>query len=146
MTEENLDPMAEDREGTTRGPRQDEALKKETEPLERGAHESRAEEWHEPEPPGEDQPRESVAPEGTLPRGTPPGMDQQDVMDRSELARWLQPSVFPADRDRLLDSAAQTNAPDQIRELLQRLPAGRSYENVQDLWRSLGRGTEAHRT
>jgi len=74
--------------------------------------------------------------------GTPPGMEPEDVEGRSELARWVQPSVFPADRQALLDSAAETGAPDHVTALLGKLPDGRPFENVQDVWRTLGGGTE----
>lgn len=127
---------------TKHGPRQDEALKKDTESIERSGREARAEEWHEVEPPGEDQPEVSMIPEGHGPGGTPPGMEAEDVEGRSELARWLQRSAFPADQELLLASAAETAAPDSIIALLDRLPAGRTFQNVQDVWRALGGGTE----
>ena len=92
---------------------------------------------------GEQGPRADEAASGEgLVGGTPPGMDRKDVVGRSELARRLQPSVFPATRKQLLESAEETNAPDVIRSLLARLPEDQSYENVQDVWRALGGGTE----
>jgi len=140
--------MSMDRGSSQQGSRADEELRHETEAIERGGHDARAEEGREPEPPGEDQPRISRVPGGRRPGCPPPGMNAGDVAGRSELARSLQPSVFPADRDDLLESAAQTGAADVVVTLLERLPAGTAYRNVQDVWRALGGGTEDvdHRT
>jgi Protein of unknown function (DUF2795) len=124
------------------GPRQDDALKKQTQNLEHSGHESHAQEWREAEPAGEDQPGTDLSPEAGLVGGTAAGMDQRDVTERAELARWLQPSVFPATAERLLGSAADTNAPDHIVHMLNGLPPHESYQNMQDLWRALGGGTE----
>jgi hypothetical protein len=124
------------------GPRQDEALKKLTQDLEHSGHASHAQEWKEAEPSGEDQPGVNTSPEESLVGGTAVGMDQRDVNERGELARWLQPSVFPATAERLIASAAETHAPDHITRLLESLPAEERYENLQDLWRALGGGTE----
>jgi Protein of unknown function (DUF2795) len=74
--------------------------------------------------------------------GTTEGMDSRDVTKRAELARWLQPSVFPASAERLIQSANETQAPDRILRMLKGLPRQQSYRNVQDLWRALGGGTE----
>lgn len=134
--------MTEHRDSTKHGPLLDEALKHETEPLEHGG-DSRAEEWRRPEEDRDDAERPTVpANDPHATGGTPPGMDAADVRGRSEMARWLQPSAFPADRDRLLQSAEETSAPDWVREAIQGLPDGESYQNMQDLWRALGGGTE----
>ena len=124
------------------GPRQDDALKKQTRDREEGGTESHDQEGKEAEPAGEDQPGASLSPEEGIGGGTAVGMDQQDVTQRAELARSLQPSVFPATAQRLVDSAAETHAPDHILRMLKSLPAQERYENVQDLWRALGGGTE----
>ena len=124
------------------GPRQDDALKKQTRGLEHGTHESHAQEWKEAEPSGEDQPRVDLSPDEEIVGGTAAGMGQRDVVDRSELARFLQPSVFPATAERLTASAAETNAPDHVMRMLRSLPPEERYDNVQDLWRALGGGTE----
>jgi hypothetical protein len=136
------------RDSSKHGPRLDEAMKSETESITRSGRESRAEEWNEAEPAAEDQPAVSLIPGGRPAGGTPPGMDADDVAGRSELARWLQPSVYPADRERLLQSAVETQAPDAVTSLLAKLPSDVSYQNVQEVWRALGGGTEdvSHRT
>jgi hypothetical protein len=124
------------------GPRQDDALKEQTRDLERSGRESHVEEWKEAEPAGEDQPSADLSPEDDLVGGTAVGMDQQDVSGRAELARWLQPSVFPATAERLVASAAETHAPDHVLRMLKSLPPQERYQNVQDVWQALGGGTE----
>jgi Protein of unknown function (DUF2795) len=49
----------------------------------------------------------------------------------------------PADREALLADAGN-QAPVHVLERLQALPAGRTFENVQDVWRALG-GAVEHR-
>ncbi len=107
---------------------------------EQQAHETQG---REPEPAGEDQPTgdETL---GDLP-GTPPGMDGDDVELRSEIARFLQPSRFPASRDDLVDAATQHQATDRVLGLLQRLPDV-EFTNVEEIAKALGIGTEQHRT
>jgi anti-anti-sigma factor len=79
--------------------------------------------------------------EGTA-GGTAVGMNQRDVAERAELATSLQPSVFPATAERLVASATETQAPGHILRLLKSLPPQETYQNLQDLWRALGGGTE----
>jgi hypothetical protein len=135
--------MSENRQSTQHGALRDDILKKETEPLERSGTASRVDEWREPEPVREEDERPTDVPDTDIHRagGTPAGMDAGDVRGRSELARWLQPSAFPADRERLLASAQDTRAPDWVSELLGKLPDG-AFQNVQDVWRAVGGGTE----
>ncbi|NUR59562.1 MAG: DUF2795 domain-containing protein [Catenulispora sp.] len=134
--------MTEHRTSTKHSPLRDDILKHETEPLAHGG-DSRAERWRQLEE-ERDEPERPTAPPPTDSHagGTPPGMDAADVRGRSELARWLQPSAFPADRGRLLRSTRDTNAPDWAVEAIGGLPAGRRFENVQDVWQALGGGVE----
>jgi Protein of unknown function (DUF2795) len=118
----------------------DEQMARETSGLVQGGHSPRAGEWHEPEPSAEGQPEATVAPEGA--GGAPPGMDAADVAGRSRLARYLSPSAFPGDRDRLIANAIGNRAPDDVLDDLRVLPEGRSFVNVTEVWSALGRGTE----
>jgi Protein of unknown function (DUF2795) len=127
------------------GPRRDEALAGEVEGLVRAGRTTRAEEWRDPEPPGEDQPDVDLAPDGTLVGGTPAGMTPADVEGRSELAAYLGKEVYPADRETLLATALRDGAPSSVLARLQNLPAGREFHNVQEVWTALGGGTEEHR-
>lgn len=77
--------------------------------------------------------------------GVPPGMTPRDVDVRSELARHLEPSSFPANRGGLLQALGRHQAGDGLVDLVRRLPDHEKYRNVQDVMRSLGYGVEAHR-
>jgi hypothetical protein len=108
-------------------PRVDEQLEQETDSLQRGAPvSSRAEEFREQEGAGEDQ-RDADA---------RPTVEPAEA--RAELARHLQPSIFPADRTRLLESAGEMNAPDDIVSLLDELPDDLTFNDVQAVWQALG--------
>ena len=121
-------------------PRVDEELEHETRSLRQGAPiESRVEEFREQEGPGEDQP--TPATRVTEATGS---LDLDDAEARSDLARYLDPSGFPADRDGLVANAEANNAPAPVLERLQALPAGRTYEGMPDVWGALG-GAAEHR-
>ena len=124
-------------------PRVDEELDHETRSLQQGAPvESRVEEHREQEGPGEDQPTPDARLAGG--RATAASLDLDDAETRADIARFLAPSTFPADRDALLADAQRNQAPAEVLERLQALPAARTYENVQDVWGALG-GTVEHR-
>jgi len=127
-------------------PRLDEQMSHETEGLVRGGHTNRAEEWRDPEPPGEDQPEPDRAPNSTLVGGTPPGMDADDVEGRAQLAGYLGKEIYPAVRDILLDRVIDMNAPDAVIDLVKRLPSGREYANVNEVWEAVGGNVETRRT
>lgn len=136
--------MTEQSGGST-GQGQDDRLAHETSGHVQGGRSSRAQEWREPEPAGDDQPtgdRQTV-PEDR--RGTPDGMTSRDVDERSDIARFLGTSAFPGDRDSLLETARGNGATDQVLSDLSALPAGQQFENVQAVARSIGLGTEQHR-
>lgn len=128
------------------GPMLDEAMKHETESIVRSTRESHVEEWREAEPSGEDEPDVTPLLTGGVEPGTPDGMTPEDVELRAEVARFLRPSVFPAVRTVLVQTAVDEDAPARIVELLNRLADGREYVNMQDVWASIGGGTEAHRS
>jgi len=125
------------------GFRVDDAMAAETEPLERGAPlESRVQEWREAEPAGEDQPVPDAVLSGDA-RETPAiGHDEAEL--RSELAKRLRTSAFPANRQTLEQVATEEQAPGHILDLLRRLPDGQTFENTADIWRALG-GTVENR-
>ena len=77
--------------------------------------------------------------------GTPAGTSPADVDRRSAIAEALGKEVWPADRDALVARAQESNATDRVLGDLRRLPAGQQFENVQDVARALGLGTEQQR-
>ena len=77
--------------------------------------------------------------------GTPSGTDPADLERRSALAEALGKEVWPADRSGLVAKAEEGNAPDGVIAQLRRLPEGQQFENVQDVARALGLGTEQER-
>lgn len=116
--------MAMQRDSDKHGPRVDEDLKREIAGMSQGDPvDPRVEEWRETEPPGDDQP-ESV-----------PGGEAEA---RSELARCLRPSVFPARRDALVAESRETHAPDRVTDLLTALPGDVEFANVARVWEALG--------
>ncbi|MGH3715262.1 MAG: DUF2795 domain-containing protein [Micromonosporaceae bacterium] len=134
--------MPIERGSTTHGPNLDEQMKHEVQGRVQGQESPRAEEWHEPEPAGEDQPEPDRLPDGHTAPGTPAGMTSEDVEGRSELARYLPHQTFPAERERLLTVATEHQAPDDVLGQLRELPADDTYQNVTQVWAALGHGTE----
>jgi hypothetical protein len=122
-----------ERRSTKHGPRLDDELKKEVQSLSRGAPvEARRDEYREQEGAADDE-REPSA------RTAPPAelaLDQPDA--RSELSRHLRASVFPADRGQLLVEAHENDAPDAVLTALERLPEGRQFATVYEIWEALG--------
>lgn len=127
--------------GTKHGFRIDDAMSGETESLTRGAPvESRVEEWREAEPSGDDQPVPDAVLNGDARES--PGLGHDEIELRSELAKRLRKSAFPADREVLYGVAAEERAPGPILDLIRRLPDGRTFENTQDVWQALGGSVE----
>ena len=122
-------------------PRVDEELEHETRSLEQGAPvESRVEEHREQEGPGDDQP----TPSALLTGGRTGSLDLDDAEARADIARFIDPSTFPTDREGLRGNAEANHAPDAVLERLQALPGGRTYQGMPDVWAALG-GTVEHR-
>jgi Protein of unknown function (DUF2795) len=76
---------------------------------------------------------------------TAPGTSTGDVEHRAALAEALGKEVWPADKDVLVAKAQEGNAPDRVLADLRRLPSGQQFDNVQDVARALGIGTEQQR-
>lgn len=125
--------------------RRDDELKHETEGLIRSGHSTHAEEWKDPEPPGEDQPDADFAPNATLHGGTPNGMAPDDVEGRSELARYLGKDCYPMVREQVIGLVIDNNAPQRVVDLVRRLPSGREFTNVNEIWTAVGGNVESPR-
>ena len=125
-------------------PRLDEGLKHDTRSLVQGASgESRADEGREQEGPADGEP----TPDARL-VGGPRQRDGQFPTDeeleaRTDLARHLEPSIFPADRHALLASAERNHAPEWILDALGGLSGDTSYPNSEAVWEALGGSREA---
>jgi hypothetical protein len=107
---------------------------------------SRTEEWHDPEPSGEDQPDAAEFPEPEMDHrgGAPTGISGVGTERRTRFAAYLSRSLFPADRTRLRAAAVANHAPDDVIALLDRLPEG-EFRNLAEVWAALGGGIEQTR-
>ncbi|HYH24798.1 MAG TPA: DUF2795 domain-containing protein [Blastococcus sp.] len=76
---------------------------------------------------------------------TSPGTNEGDIERRAAIAEALGKEVWPADRDQLIAKAQDATAPDRVLSDLQRLPAVRQFENVQEVAQALVLGTEQQR-
>jgi hypothetical protein len=119
------------------GQRLDEELGREAAGVRTGSSATHAEEDHSAEPSGEDQPDVERAPEGTMGGGASEGLTAEQVEQRSEIARWLDRSHYPAVREVLIGDAIDNHAPDAVIAALKRLPSGREYANTEALWEAL---------
>jgi|tagenome__1003787_1003787.scaffolds.fasta_scaffold20194890_1 hypothetical protein len=127
-----------ERESTKHTPRIDEQLAHDTESLTSGAPvEARVEESREQEPAADGEPVPDALLRGGRDPRPNPGLDHDDVQERSELARFLEPSAFPGDPAALRKAAGAEQAPDWVRALLDRLP-DRTFDNVQQVWEAAG--------
>jgi hypothetical protein len=123
------------------GPLLDEQLDHETRSLRHGAPiESRADDRRLQEDSGDDEPVVDALLTSPVDVG---GLQHDEIEARSELARHLQPSIFPAERSKLVASATALGAAPALVDALAQLP-DRSYENVQAVWAALGGHIESH--
>jgi uncharacterized protein DUF2795 len=123
-----------ERSSDRHGPRLDDDLERLTSSMTHGAPvESRAEEEREQEGPGDDEP----VPDSVVQRADVRGAAGDDFELRSELARHVEPSVFPASRDDVIASARRGHAPVEVLRWLERLPDG-EYMNFEGVWEALG--------
>jgi hypothetical protein len=99
---------------------------------------SRAGEWRDPEAVSDDEPEPSWIPEGQRPDGAPSPLTGEELEARSRLGRAIPRSALPADRHGLLLAAERMNVPPGVRAELERLPSGRIYQTVYEIWEALG--------
>ena len=112
-----------DRGSSKHSPRVDEQMAEEVQGTVRGIAGGRAEDWKMAEPSGEDQPRVGETPEDAF----------------SRFATYIG-RVFPADRDTIARSARENEAPDDVLARIDRLPPGKTFQNVTEVWK--GKTTE----
>lgn len=135
-----------ERGSSKHSPRVDDELEHEVQGMMKAERPTRAEEWMEPEPAGEDQPDPGRLGEpADRQPAPPPGMTNDEVDLRSQLAAHLHRTIFPADVSGLLDALADTNAPDRLVQLVRQLPTGTVYDTLADTLAALGLHHEDHR-
>lgn len=134
-----------DRGSDKHSPMRDDELKHETDGLVRAGRATHAEEWKDPEPSGEDQPDADRAPDGTLHGGIPAGMSDDDVEGRAEVASYIGKGSYPMVREQILELVMDRQAPTRVIDLVRRLPSGREYHNMQEVWLAVGGHTESDR-
>jgi hypothetical protein len=117
----------------THGPAEDDAIKRQ----DRRELQAHGEEWPEPESSGEDEPGATWAPEGRF-AGTPHGEDWEAIELRSDLARHLDRTAFPATRAHLLETLAAHQAEQRLLDLVSSLPDGVTFASLGELLRALG--------
>jgi len=130
----------EQRANSKHSRRLDDALERGVKDLTRSGRPSRTEEWREPEPVEGEHLHLAVPPDHQP--GAPHGMTAADAERRSDIARYLPPRTFPADRDTLLAYLGRESAPDEIYDAIGSLPHGRPFRTVGEVVRALGIPTE----
>jgi hypothetical protein len=127
-------------------PRLDDEMEREVEGMMTAERPTRAEEWKEAEPAGEDQPDPGRLEEpADRQPAVPPGMTSEEVELRSELGEHLPRSVFPNDESGLLSHLVDTYAPERLQQLVRQLPSGRTYDHLGEVVQALGLHEEDHR-
>jgi hypothetical protein len=128
-----------ERGSSKHSPRVDEQMAQEVHGTVQGIAGSRAEEWKMAEPSGEDQPQVSVVPDEETARGEVTGVGSRSGEEFSRFGSYIGMSAVPGDREALLKSARDLEAPDDVVEALHRLPPNTIYRNLAEVWHALGR-------
>lgn len=120
-----------ERQSDKHSARDDDELKQNLEGRLRSGHPTRADESLDIEPPADDDP---VLAEDPVPGA---GSDRSAVDAgtalRLDLARYLEPGGFPAERAELIDLLRGVDAPEELITALRELPDDRAYTDVQDV-------------
>ena len=126
-------------------PRIDDGLGHDTRPLTQGAPmEARADEARQQEGAADDEPTTDTLLSGELrPHDTQDALlDHDEAEARSQIASYLRPSIWPADREALMACAQDLNAPPHIVEWLAQLPDD-TYTHTEAVWEALGGPVES---
>ncbi|GGR36391.1 DUF2795 domain-containing protein [Streptomyces cinereoruber] len=103
------------------GPRRDEEMKHELQGYLASGQSTHAEDFHDPEPPADDDPAAAGA-SGSL---------------QAEIARHTQRSAFPTDARSLLTALEEEHAPGELVDAVRRLPQDGRYETPAEVARAL---------
>jgi Protein of unknown function (DUF2795) len=128
-----------ERGSSKHSPRVDEQMASEVRGTVQGVAGARAEEWKMAEPSGEDQPQTSLVPEQEIVRGEVTGVGSQSGEEFSRFGSYIGMSALPGNREALLKSAGDLEAPDDIVDALNQLPPDTTYRNLAEVWHALGR-------
>jgi hypothetical protein len=128
-----------DRGSNKHSPRVDEEMAEEVRGIVQGVAGARAEEWKSLEPSGEDQPEVSEIPdeEEDTARGEPAGVGNPEAEALSRFASYIGRSAMPGDREALIRSARDLDAPDDVLEALGRLPGDTTFRTVTEVWHAI---------
>lgn len=131
--------MPEGRGSDKHGPRIDEELSEAAESVERGGpSESRAEEERQQEGPDDFEPV-SDSRVGHAGEGSPlPAIADDPEEAKREIASSLDPSIFPASRDAVIENATANHAREPVIRALEDLPPGETFDRAEAIWRALG--------
>ena len=132
--------MSEQASGT-HGPREDDAIKRQ----DRSELQAHGEEWPDPESAGEDEQQATWAPEGRF-AGTLPGEQWDAIELRSDLARHLDRTAFPATGAQLRVMLEAHQADQRLLDLVSSLPDDATLASLGELLRALGLPVEARPT
>jgi hypothetical protein len=117
----------------THGPAEDDAIKRQ----DRSELEAHGDEWPDPELSDEGESEATWAPEGRF-AGSAQGEDLTAIELRSDLARQLERSAFPATRAQLLSSLEARDAGGRLLDLVSALPDGARFASLSELLRAAG--------
>ena len=115
----------------THGPAEDDAIKRQ----DRSELRAYAGEW--PGPENDDNPGATWAETGRFAQ-TPGGEDWVAIELRSDLARHLDRTSFPASRAQLLETLTARQAEQRLLDTVSSLPAGSSFASLGELVRAMG--------
>jgi hypothetical protein len=117
----------------THGPAEDDAIKRQ----DRGELRAYAEEWPGPESPDDDGSGATWAEAGRFAQ-TPAGGEWEAVKLRSDLARHLDRTSFPASRGQLLGTLTARQAEQRLLDMVSSLPSGTRFASLAELVRAMG--------
>jgi len=122
------------------GPAEDDHIKRQ----DRTELQEHGQEWPDPAESDEWPDEASWAPEARF-ASTPDGPDFQAIEQRSELARHLDRTTFPARREQLLRTLMARQAEQPVLDLVSALPPRATVDNVGELIRAVGLPVEERR-
>jgi hypothetical protein len=132
--------MMSEQVSATHGPAEDDHIKRQ----DRTELQEHGEEWPDLDEADEWPDQGSWAPEARF-AGPPDGPDFRAIELRSELARHLGRTTFPATREQLLRTLTERNAEQPVLDLVSALPPGTTVANVGELIRAVGLPVEEPR-